>query len=86
MKETIHVIGRLRRRWADPYNLPNSTPNLTSKIGREIEITYLTKEKGEQVRYGFPVRVKTLIDSYRLNSSQEAKAVVVERKGEDSLV
>ena len=86
MKETIHVTNAVVYDIDGPTLTISQTdpPILASKIGKEIEITYLTREKGEQVRYGFPVRVKAFIDNYRLNSSREAKAVVVERKGEDS--
>ncbi len=44
-------------------------------------VTYLVKEKGDMVRYGFPSRVKEFID-YSLGSGHPVKAVVVEKIGD----
>jgi hypothetical protein len=82
LKETIHVGS------AVIYDMDGSTltisqtdpPILKSMLGREIEITYLAREKNELVRFGFPARIKEFVDQYPLNPSQKVKALIVAKE------
>jgi hypothetical protein len=51
-----------------------------SMLGKEITVTYLAKEKGRSLRYGFSAVITEFIDSYVLASAQEVRAVAVRRK------
>ncbi len=51
-----------------------------SMLGKEVIITYLVRSKDEPSRYGFPARVISLIDAYKLTGGHEARAVEVVKK------
>ena len=55
-----------------------------SVLHREIIVTYLVREKEGQVRFGFPAQVIEFLDHYKLNASQEVRAMAVSRKADPS--
>lgn len=57
-------------------------PILKSRLHKELTVTYLTKEEGETVRYGFAAELVDLMD-YALSRENHAKALVVRRTGPD---
>ncbi|OPY70487.1 MAG: Flagellar brake protein YcgR [Syntrophorhabdaceae bacterium PtaU1.Bin034] len=64
----------------DTIILAQTEPPISkSMIDKEIIITYLVKQKDEMVRYGFPAKLKELID-YNLASGQQVKALVASGK------
>lgn len=52
-----------------------------SMFEKEIVVTYLVKEKGDMVRYGFPVRIAEFID-YTLSAGGQVKAISARIAGE----
>jgi hypothetical protein len=52
-------------------------PVLPSYMGRRVVITYLRKEKGSLVRYGFFAHITEMIKDYRLNSGQTQAVILV---------
>jgi hypothetical protein len=57
-------------------------PILKSMLNKEVVVTYVVAEKKELVRYGFPAKVTEFIDGFKLNSSQEVKALAVLRRSD----
>jgi hypothetical protein len=52
-----------------------------SMLNGQVTVTYLVKEKGDMVRYGFTARVTEFIE-YSLSSGRPVKAVVVDKTGD----
>lgn len=69
---TVHdIVGeRIVAAQTDP-------PLLKSYLDKTVYITYLEKEEGRPLRYGFPARVLEFIKDYRLTSSETAGAMVL---------
>jgi len=55
-------------------------PILKSRLNQPVIITYLTREGGEPVRYGFHANITDFIKDYELMSSQKVNAVKVVQK------
>jgi hypothetical protein len=86
VKETVRVANAVIYDVDEPNFTISQTdpPLLKSMVDREIEITYLAREKDKLARCGFPARVTGFIDNYPLNRTHKVKAVVVSRLGEES--
>ena len=52
----------------------------SSMLGKEVTVTYLAKEKGRPLRYGFSAVITQFIDDYQLMSSEHVRAVAIRRK------
>lgn len=50
-------------------------------IDKEIYVTYLDKEGGKPIRYGFPTRIIEFVKEYELAALQKTQAIVLLRKG-----
>ncbi len=50
-------------------------------IDKEIYVTYLDKEGGKPIRYGFPARIIEFVKEYELAALQKTQAIVLLRKG-----
>jgi len=74
---TVHDIvdGKIIAAQTDP-------PLLKSYLNKSIYITYLEKEAGKPVRYGFPATVLEFIKDYRLTSSEVAPAIALMQEAE----
>jgi hypothetical protein len=81
-KERILVKGSIVYDVQEPTVILAQTdpPILKSMLHRDVIVTYLTKEKDDEVRYGFTAELVEFID-YSLSSGQEVKALVVKRTG-----
>ena len=53
-----------------------------SLLHKEIIVTYLVHEKDGAVRHGFPAKVTGFVDHYKLNSTQEVRALAVSQGAE----
>jgi hypothetical protein len=56
-------------------------PISRTHINKEIYVTYLEKEEGRTVRYGFPAKITEFIKDYELASQQKTQALVLRRAG-----
>lgn len=50
-------------------------------MDKEIYVTYLDKEGGKPIRYGFPARIIEFVKEYELAALQKTQAIVLLRKG-----
>jgi hypothetical protein len=81
-KERIHVKN------STVYDVKGKTviiaqtdpPILKSMLNKEVVITYVVAEKKGPVRYGFPAKVAEFIDRFKMNPSQEVRALAVSRR------
>jgi hypothetical protein len=56
-------------------------PISRTNINKEIFVTFLEKEQGKPVRYGFPARIVDFLKDFELASQQKVQAVVLLREG-----
>jgi hypothetical protein len=56
-------------------------PISRTKTNREVYATYLEKEGGRAVRYGFPAKIVEFIKDFELSSLEKTQAVVLLREG-----
>lgn len=56
-------------------------PITKSMAHKQVVVTYLSREKGDLIRYGFAAEVIEVID-YAITSGEQVKAVVVNRTGD----
>jgi hypothetical protein len=56
-------------------------PISRTKTNREVYATYLEKEGGRPVRYGFPAKIVEFIKDFELSSREKTQAVVLLREG-----
>jgi len=56
-------------------------PISKTNINKEVYATYLEKEGGRPIRYGFPAKIVEFIKDYELVSQQKTQAVVLFREG-----
>ena len=56
-------------------------PISRTKTNKEVYATYLEKEDGKPVRYGFPAKIAEFIKDYELASQEKTQAVVLLREG-----
>lgn len=54
---------------------------LASNLKREIVVTYLTREQGQTVRFGFSAVIVDFMNHYELASKDRVPAIVLERTG-----
>jgi hypothetical protein len=82
-KETISVKTSTIYDISDPVILAaQSDPPLgPSLVGRTVMITYVNKEGGTVIRYGFPARIDALVD-YDLAGGETVQAIRMEREGD----
>ncbi len=82
MKERVPVKGSTVYDVQEPVIILAQTdpPILKSMLHKKAIVTYLIKEKENEVRHGFAVELIEFID-YSLNPGQEVKALVVKKTG-----
>jgi hypothetical protein len=56
-------------------------PISRTKTNKEVYATYLEKEGGRPVRYGFPAKIVEFIKDFELSSREKTQAVVLLREG-----
>lgn len=56
-------------------------PVSRTKSNKEVYVTYLEKEDGKSVRYGFPAKIAEFIKDYGLASQEKTQAVALLREG-----
>jgi hypothetical protein len=56
-------------------------PVSRTKTNKEVHATYLEKEGGRPVRYGFPAKIAEFIKDFELSSLEKTQAVVLLREG-----
>ncbi|OPY74421.1 MAG: Flagellar brake protein YcgR [Syntrophorhabdus sp. PtaU1.Bin058] len=57
-------------------------PILKSYLNKTLHITYIEKEGGRPLRYGFPARVLEFIKDYKLTSSETAQAIALTQEAD----
>ncbi len=84
LRETIDIKNSIVHDIVDRKIVAAQTdpPLLKSYLNRTIYITYLEKEAGKPVRYGFPAKVLEFIKDYRLTSSEMTQAIVLIQEAE----
>ncbi|MCG6535584.1 MAG: hypothetical protein L7F78_13040 [Syntrophales bacterium LBB04] len=54
-------------------------PFVERHLGKEVSVTYLTKENNSAARYGFEGKVANVIREYKLNSSNTVPAIIIKK-------
>jgi c-di-GMP-binding flagellar brake protein YcgR len=63
--------------------LAQTEPSIeSSMLNKEIVVTYLVKEDGNYLRYGFSALIVDLIDQYQVTSEQHVPAIEVRRRSD----
>jgi hypothetical protein len=84
LRETIDVKNSMVHDVAGEKIIVAQTepPILKSYLNRIVYITYLGKEKGKPLRYGFPARALEFVKDYKLSSSETTQAIVLTQEAD----
>ena len=62
--------------------MAQSSPSiLRSNIKKNIVMTYLAKQEGKSVRFGFNAKILDLLNDYQIASGETVSAIVIEQEG-----
>jgi len=81
--ENIHVMRTiLYDVMGKKMIMAQSSPSLLSaSIKKNIVMTYLAKQEGKPVRFGFNAKILDLLNDYRIASGEAVSAIVIEQEG-----
>jgi len=81
-KEVVETKNSIHDVLGEKIIIAQTDPPISrTYIDKEIYVTYLDKEGGKPIRYGFPARIIEFVKEYELAALQKTQAIVLLRKG-----